>query len=52
LDESIDVVSIAQMLVYARYIKGDYVKGEFLFYELLTTTACGEDVFRTEEFYC
>jgi hypothetical protein len=32
--------------VYSWYIKGDCVKEKFLFFELLTTAACGEDVFR------
>jgi hypothetical protein len=46
LGESTGVASHEQLLVYARYLKDDPVKKEFLFYELLTTTAC-KDMFRT-----
>ncbi|XP_025420883.1 zinc finger BED domain-containing protein 5-like [Sipha flava] len=47
LDESTDVASCSQLLAYARYIKGDDLKEEYLFSESLSTTTRGEDVFRT-----
>ncbi|XP_050058609.1 zinc finger BED domain-containing protein 5-like [Aphis gossypii] len=47
LDESTDVASCSQLLVYVRYIKGDDLKEEYLFSESLSTTTRGEDVFQT-----
>jgi hypothetical protein len=47
LDESKEVAFCAQLLVYVRNIKGDSVKEEYLFSESLTTTARGQDKFRT-----
>jgi hypothetical protein len=47
LDKSTDVASCEQLLVYTQYIKGESLKEKFLFSESLTTTANGEDVFRT-----
>jgi len=47
LDESTDVASCSQLLVYVQYIKGDDIKEEYLFSESLSTTTSGEDVFRT-----
>lgn len=47
LDESTDVASCSQLLVYVRYIKGDDLKEECLFSESLSTTTRGEDVFQT-----
>ena len=45
LDESTDVSSCSQLLVYVRYIKGHSVKEEYLFSEPLATTTRGKDVF-------
>lgn len=47
LDESTDVASCSQLLVYTRYIKDDHVKEEYLFCTSLPTTTRGEDVFKT-----
>lgn len=47
LDESTDVASCSQLIVYVRYIKGDDLKEEYLFSESPSTTTRGEDVFRT-----
>jgi len=47
LDESTNIASCSQLLVYVRYIKGDDLKEEYLFSELLSTIIPGEDVFRT-----
>ena len=49
LDESTDVASCEQLLVYVRYMKGDSVKENCLFSEPLITTTRGEDVFGTLE---
>ncbi|KAI6649594.1 hypothetical protein LOD99_6760 [Oopsacas minuta] len=46
LDESTDVSSCAQLLVFARYIKDRDFKEEFLFCHCLETTTKGEDVFQ------
>ncbi|XP_025202808.1 zinc finger BED domain-containing protein 5-like, partial [Melanaphis sacchari] len=46
LDESTDVASCSQLLVYIRYIFGDDLKEEYLFSESLSTTTRGEDIFR------
>ena len=45
LDESTDISSCAQLLVYARYIFENNVKVQYLFSEPLSTT-CREDVFK------
>ena len=45
LDESTDVSSFAQLLVFARYIKDGYFKEEFLFCHCLQSTTRREDVF-------
>ena len=45
LDESTDVSSCAQLLVFARYIKDGDFKKEFLFCHCLESTTRGEDVF-------
>ena len=45
LDESTDVSSCAQLLVYTRYMAGNILKEEYLFSETLTTTTKGKDVF-------
>ena len=45
-DESTDISSCAQLLVYARYISENNVKVKHLFSELLSTTCRGEDVFK------
>ena len=45
LDESTDVSSCSQLLVYVRYMKGHSVKEEYLFSEPLATTTRGKDVF-------
>ena len=45
LDESTDVSSCAQLLVFARYIKDGDFKEEFLFCHCLESTTRGEDVF-------
>ncbi|CAH1989318.1 unnamed protein product [Acanthoscelides obtectus] len=47
LDESTDVASCSQLLVFTRYIKDDDVKEEYLFCKSLPTTTRGEDVFQT-----
>lgn len=47
LDESTDVASCSQLLVFTRYIKDDCVKEEYLFCKILSTTTRGEDVFET-----
>ena len=46
LDESIDISSCAQLLVYARYIFENNVKVQCLFSEPPSTTCGGEDVFQ------
>ena len=46
LDESTDISSCAQLLVYARYIFENNVKVQYLFSEPLSTTCRGEDVFK------
>ncbi|GBP07464.1 Zinc finger BED domain-containing protein 5 [Eumeta japonica] len=46
LDESTDVASCSQLLMFTRYIKDD-VKEEYLFCKSLPTTTRGEDVFQT-----
>ena len=45
LDESTDVSSCAQLLVFARYIKDGDFKEEFLFCQCLETSTKGEDIF-------
>ena len=45
LDESTDVSSCAQLLVFARYIKEGDFKDEFLFCHPLESTTKGEDIF-------
>jgi len=45
LDETTDVNSCAQLLVFARYIKESDFKDEFLFCHPLESTTKGEDVF-------
>ena len=45
LDESTDVASCAQLLVFAPYIKDGVFKEEFLFCHCLESTTRGEDVF-------
>ena len=45
LDESTDVSSCAQLLLYTRYMVGNVLKEEYLFSEKLTTTTKGKDVF-------
>lgn len=47
LDESTDVASCSQLLVFTRYIKDDCVKEEYLFCKSLSTTTRGKDVFET-----
>ncbi|XP_026475942.1 zinc finger BED domain-containing protein 5-like [Ctenocephalides felis] len=47
LDESTDVASCSQLLMFTRYIKNDDVKEEYLFCKSLPTTTRGEDVFQT-----
>lgn len=49
LDESTDVSSCSQLMVFARYFEGEVMKEEYLFSEPLTTTARGEDVFKLLE---
>ncbi|GBP96328.1 Protein ZBED8 [Eumeta japonica] len=46
LDESTDVASCSQLLVFTRYIKDDNLKEEYLFCKSLITTR-GKDVFLT-----
>ena len=46
LDESTDVASCAQLIVFVRYISGTDLKEEHLFSEPLTTTTRGEEVFK------
>ena len=46
LDESTDVASCAQLIVFVRYISGTDLKEEYLFSEPLTTTTRGEEVFK------
>ena len=46
LDESTDISTCAQLLVYARYIFESNVKVKYLFSEPLLTTYKGEDVFK------
>ena len=46
LDESTDVSSCAQLLVFARYIKDGDFKEEFLFCQCLETSTKGEDIFQ------
>lgn len=47
LDESTDVESCAQLVVYVRYIKDETMKEEYLYSESLSTTTRGEDVFQS-----
>ncbi|XP_055489425.1 lipoxygenase homology domain-containing protein 1-like [Leucoraja erinacea] len=49
LDESKDVASCSQLLVYVCYLDGEVMKEEDLFSEPLATTTRGEDVFRMLE---
>ena len=51
LDESTDVTSYSQLLVYARYMKGQSIKEECLFSEPLATTTRGKDVFEIVDKY-
>ena len=44
LDETTDVTSYSQLLVYVRYIHSDDIKEEFLFCEALETTTKSVDV--------
>ena len=50
LDESTDVSSCSQLVVYCRYFDG-VMKEEYLFSEPLATTTRGEDVFNLLEAY-
>jgi hypothetical protein len=52
LDKSTNVASCEQLLVYTEYIKGEFLKVEFLFSESLITAAKGEDVFRMLQNFC
>ena len=47
LDESTDISSLAQLLVYTRYVKGDTFKEEYLFCHPLLSTTTGQDIFET-----
>lgn len=47
LDESTDVESCAQLVVYVRYIKDETMKEEYLYSESLSITTRGEDVFQS-----
>ena len=49
LDESTDVESCAQLIVYVRYLEGEVMREEYLFSEPLATTTRGEDVLRILE---
>lgn len=44
VDESTDVSSCAQLLVFVKYIHSDDIKEEFLFCSALETTTKGEDI--------
>uniref|UniRef100_UPI00358F171D protein FAM200C-like n=1 Tax=Myxine glutinosa TaxID=7769 RepID=UPI00358F171D len=44
LAESTDVSSCSQLLAFIRYVKGDDIKEEFLFYSALETTTKANDV--------
>ena len=46
LDESTDISSCAQLLVYARYIFGNNVKVQYLYSEPISTICRGENVFK------
>ena len=52
LDESTDVASCSQLLVYVRYIKDDELRQEFLMCRDLKATTKGEDVYeKVKDFY-
>ena len=44
VDESTDVSSCAQLLVFVRYIHSDDIKEEFLFFSELDTTTTSADI--------
>ena len=44
LDESTDISSLSQLSVFARYVKNDMIKEDFLFCRPLTTTTKAADV--------
>ncbi|XP_067951756.1 protein FAM200C-like [Watersipora subatra] len=45
LDESTDVASCSQLMVYARYVHNEKIKKEFLFCVPLETTTKAKDIF-------
>ena len=45
LDESTDVASCSQLLVYVRYLDSEIMKEEYLFSEPLTTTTRGKEIY-------
>ncbi|XP_055505557.1 protein FAM200C-like [Leucoraja erinacea] len=51
LDDTTDVASCSQLLVYVRYLDGEAMKEEHLFSDPLATTNRGEDVFRMLEVF-
>jgi hypothetical protein len=46
LNESTDVTSLAQLLVYVRYVYNDDIKTEFLLCKPLETTTTARDIFK------
>ena len=48
LDESTDVASCSQLLVFLRYIRKENVKEEFLYCNSLETTTTAQDVMNAE----
>ena len=46
LDESTDVVGLAQHLVYVRYVYGESIKEDILFCKPLETRTTGEYIFK------
>ncbi|XP_064118975.1 protein FAM200C-like [Macrobrachium nipponense] len=51
LDESTDVSSDSQLLVFTRYVYERKFKGEFLFCQPLETTTKGEDIMKEVTYY-
>lgn len=49
LDESTDVASCSQLIVYVRYLDKEGVKDEYLYSEPVATTTRGEDIFKILE---
>ncbi|XP_067931043.1 protein FAM200C-like [Watersipora subatra] len=49
LDESTDVASLSQLLVYGRYVHDTFIEEEFLFFQPLLRTTTTKDVLKVVE---